>query len=52
MLAVPVELLGGFLTPEAALPELLTQAAWVAGASVACALTWREGVKRYGAFGA
>jgi len=52
MLAVPVELLGGFLTAEAALTDLAIQVAWVATLGLAVVLVWRRGLVRYGAFGA
>jgi ABC-2 type transport system permease protein len=52
MLAVPVELLGGFLAPADALVDVGVQLGWTALLWAAVALTWRAGLKRYGAFGA
>ena len=52
MLAVPVELLGGFLRPADALDDLAIQAAWVVLTSALVAILWRRGVARYGAYGA
>lgn len=52
MLAVPVELLGGFLDPVTARADLLLQLGWTAVAAAAVGLAWSRGVRRYGAFGA
>lgn len=52
MIAVPVELLGGFLAPRDALFDIGVQAMWLLLLSVAGAATWRRGIRRYGAFGA
>ncbi len=52
MLAVPVELLGGFLDPADALFDVGVQLAWVAILWAAAAALWRAGLARYGAFGA
>ena len=52
MVAVPVELLGGFLTPAEALPDLAIQLAWVVVFGVLLTFTWRRGLVRYGAYGA
>lgn len=52
MLAVPVELLGGFLAPADALPALALQVGWTGAALVAVTAAWSRGVRRYGAFGA
>jgi len=52
MLAVPVELLGGFLTPHHALRDIAIQVAWVAILSALAAFLWKRGVRRYGAYGA
>lgn len=51
-LAVPVELLGGFLRPADALPDLAVQAGWVVVLGGVAAWAWRAGIRRYGAFGA
>ena len=52
MLAVPVELLGGFLAPADALPDLGVQLAWTVGLFLLLRWTWARGVRKYGAFGA
>lgn len=52
MLALPVELLGGFLTAREALPEVGIQLAWVLGLAALATFTWRRGIRRYGAYGA
>lgn len=52
MLAVPVELLGGFLAPVDALPDLAAQAGWLLVMFTLVALTWSRGLRRYGAYGA
>lgn len=52
MLAVPVELLGGFMSPADAGPDLLLQAFWTAAFAGLTALLWKRGLRRYGAFGA
>ena len=52
MLAVPVELLGGFLTPQQAMVDLARQGMWVAIFALLTAAMWRRGLARYGAFGA
>jgi len=52
MIAVPVELLGGFLTPRAALFDLGIQVLWTLILGALCAVLWRRGIRRYGAFGA
>jgi ABC-2 type transport system permease protein len=52
MLAVPIELLGGFLTPEDALLDLSRQVGWTVVFGLAAWGLWRRGLKRYGAFGA
>lgn len=52
MLGLPVELLGGFLSPEEAWPALALSAAWTGVAWVVVAVLWRRGLVRYGAFGA
>ncbi|MFO0582577.1 MAG: ABC-2 family transporter protein [Anaeromyxobacter sp.] len=51
MLAFPVELAVGLLTRADALRLLGLQAAWIAGLGVAAAVSWRAGVRRFGAFG-
>lgn len=52
MIAVPVELLGGFLSPREALFDIAVQLAWTLILWVAAAAVWRRGIRRYGAFGA
>ncbi len=52
MIAVPVELLGGFLTPRDALFDIGVQVAWTAILLLVSAVVWRRGIRRYGAFGA
>jgi ABC-2 type transport system permease protein len=51
-LATPVELLGGFLSPADAVPDLVIQGAWVVVLLGAVSVAWRRGLVRYGAFGA
>jgi ABC-2 type transport system permease protein len=50
-LAVPVELLAGFLTPAQALPEIGIQVMWCAVFGLVLRVVWRRGLVRYGAFG-
>lgn len=52
MLGLPVEILGGFLDPAAALPEVGIQLAWVVVLASAVVFGWGAGVRRYGAYGA
>lgn len=52
MLAVPVELLAGFLSPERAALEIGRQLVWLAIFYAAVVVTWKRGLVRYGAFGA
>ena len=52
LLAVPVELLGGFLSPQDALRDLAFQAGWCLFFLALVMFTWKRGLKRYGAFGA
>lgn len=52
MLATPIEILGGFVEPAAALPDVAAQVAWTGVALALVAWLWRRGVRRYGAFGA
>lgn len=52
MLGLPVEILGGFLDPWAALPEVGIQVAWCAVLFVAVRWCWARGIARYGAYGA
>jgi len=52
MLGLPVEILGGFLDPVAALPEVGIQIAWCAVLGVAVRWAWARGIVRYGAYGA
>ncbi|HEX2033474.1 MAG TPA: ABC-2 family transporter protein [Chloroflexota bacterium] len=52
MLAFPVELLLGRLTPEETLRGLAVQGAWLALAAALLMATWRAGLKRYAAVGA
>ena len=51
MLAFPVELLLGRLSPDQALRGLLVQAAWTGAGLGLLALVWGRGVKRYSAVG-
>ena len=51
MLAVPVELLVGMLTPAQALRLLAAQWAYVALAVVGALAVWRAGVRRFSAYG-
>lgn len=52
MLATPVELLAGVVSPRDALPLVGAQAAWTAAFLAIVAFTWKAGIRRYGAFGA
>jgi ABC-2 type transport system permease protein len=52
LLAVPVELLGGFLAPADAIDDLAIQLGWVIVFAALTAVLWRRGVVRYGAYGA
>lgn len=52
MLGLPVEILGGFVSPEAALPEVALQLGWCAGLFLAVQWCWARGIARYGAYGA
>ena len=52
MLGLPVEILGSFLTPADALPQVGLQIAWVVVLTGLLSFTWSRGVRRYGAFGA
>lgn len=52
MLAVPVELLGGFLDPSQAWSALGLQALWLGVVWATVAWLWHRGLARYGAFGA
>jgi ABC-2 type transport system permease protein len=52
MLGLPVEILGGFIGPVAALPEVGVQLAWVGLLTALVAFTWSRGIARYGAYGA
>lgn len=51
LLGLPVELLGGFLTPAAALRPMIVQAVWMVISWGVVDLLWRRGTVRYGAFG-
>lgn len=51
MLAVPVELLGGFTTAREALDDVTIQLGWSVVLLGLLVFTWRRGVRRYGAFG-
>ncbi len=51
MLAFPVEVLTGALTPAEYLRGFLGQGAWLVVWWVACRAVWRRGVLRYGAVG-
>ena len=52
MVAFPVELLLGQLTPEETLAGFGAQLAWLAAHAVAAAVVWRAGLRRYSAVGA
>jgi ABC-2 type transport system permease protein len=52
MLGLPVEILGGFVDPVAALPEVALQLGWVGVLFVAVRWAWARGIRRYGAYGA
>jgi ABC-2 type transport system permease protein len=52
MLGLPVEILGSFLSPRDALPQVGLQLLWVGVLGAVLALTWSRGVRRYGAYGA
>ena len=52
MLAVPVELLGGFMSPAEALPDLGIQVVWTLIFAGLTRWLWSRGLVRYGAFGA
>lgn len=52
MLAVPVELLGGFLSPAEAMTDIALQLLWVGVFAVLTGAVWRRGIARYGAYGA
>jgi len=51
LISLPVELMTGKLSVEAALPLLARQFAWVAGLVVAALVLWNRGVKRFQSFG-
>jgi ABC-2 type transport system permease protein len=51
-LGLPVEILGGFIEPVDALPEVGIQLLWVIGLFLAVRWSWARGVVRYGAYGA
>jgi ABC-2 type transport system permease protein len=51
MLAFPVELVVGMTSRASALAQLGVQAAWIAALLAGASLSWRAGVKRFGAFG-
>lgn len=52
MLATPVELLGGFVTPQDALGDVAIQGIWVVILFTLVRVLWSRGLARYGAFGA
>lgn len=52
MLGLPVEILGGFVTPGEALLEIGAQLGWVVILWVGVRVAWDRGVARYGAYGA
>ncbi|MBN2798544.1 MAG: ABC-2 family transporter protein [Deltaproteobacteria bacterium] len=52
MLGLPVELLGGFVSPREVGLDLAVQAGWVLGALVLVRVLWRRGLRHYGAYGA
>ncbi len=51
-LGFPVELLVGRLSVSEALAGIGLQLAWVVGSGVLAAISWKRGLKAYGAFGA
>lgn len=52
MLGAPVEILAGLSSPAETARDLAIGWSWTAGLAVLVALSWRAGVRRYGAFGA
>ncbi len=52
MLALPVEILTGFLSPRDAVADIAIQALWVVVLATLGRFSWRAGLRRYGAFGA
>lgn len=52
MLGLPVEILGSFLSPADALPQIGLQVFWIAVMGFLLATLWSAGIRRYGAFGA
>lgn len=52
MLGLPVEILGGFLSPGEAMVQITGQLAWVVVLWLAVRAAWRAGIERYGAYGA
>ena len=52
MLAVPVEILGGFLPYDAAVGDVGIQLMWLLILLFLTSLLWKKGLQRYGAFGA
>lgn len=50
--AFPVELLLGRLTPQAGLQGSLVQLGWLVAIGALFQLTWRQGIRRYSAYGA
>jgi ABC-2 type transport system permease protein len=52
MMATPVSILGGFVTPADALPDVAIQIAWVVVMLWIARFVWARGLARYGAFGA
>ena len=52
MLGLPVEILGSFIAPGDALPQVGLQVFWVVVLATVLAVLWRAGIRRYGAFGA
>jgi ABC-2 type transport system permease protein len=51
MLAFPIEVLLGRLSPAETLAGLTIQAAWVASSLAMLSAVWRAGVRRYSAVG-
>lgn len=52
MLATPVEIIGGFAAPHDWAPLIAAQVAWTTAFFAIVAVSWKAGVRRYGAFGA
>jgi ABC-2 type transport system permease protein len=51
MVAFPVELLSGRLTPVQTVQGIATQVLWLVLAILLCSMVWRIGIRRYEAVG-